>query len=103
MLTSALGAMVLAHSLRDKGAKAKIVVLVTLDSLSADTITELKVRARQLFYSSWSADLIRLSSTKLSQSTESLTRVLRTSMSWNDPTWYQPSPKLSYGGKHSTV
>jgi hypothetical protein len=35
--------MVLAHSLRDKGAKAKIVVLATLDSLAADTITELKV------------------------------------------------------------
>ena len=37
------GAMVLAHSLRDKGAKAKIVVLATLDALSSDTITELKV------------------------------------------------------------
>jgi hypothetical protein len=38
-----LGAMVLAHSLRDKGANARIVVLATLDTLSADTITELKV------------------------------------------------------------
>lgn len=37
------GAMVLGHSLRDKGAKAKIVVLATLDTLSSDTITELKV------------------------------------------------------------
>jgi hypothetical protein len=35
--------MVLAHSLRDKGAKAKIVVLATLDTLSSNTITELKV------------------------------------------------------------
>lgn len=35
--------MVLGHSLKDKGAKAKLVVLATLDTLSADTITELKV------------------------------------------------------------
>ena len=38
-----LGAMVLAHSLRDHGAKAKIVVLVTLDSLQPSTVDELKV------------------------------------------------------------
>jgi hypothetical protein len=43
-----IGAMVLAHSLRDKGAKAKIVVLATLDTLSTDTITELKVNILQL-------------------------------------------------------
>ncbi|KMU79563.1 glycogenin-2 [Coccidioides immitis RMSCC 3703] len=38
----ALGAMVLAHSLRDNGTRAKIVVLVTPDSLQASTIEELK-------------------------------------------------------------
>ncbi|EGE80080.1 glycosyl transferase family 8 protein [Blastomyces dermatitidis ATCC 18188] len=36
------GAMVLAHSLRDTGSKAKLVVLVTLDSLKSSTIDELK-------------------------------------------------------------
>ncbi|KLJ10342.1 hypothetical protein EMPG_14251 [Blastomyces silverae] len=36
------GAMVLAHSLRDTGSKAKLVVLVTLDSLKPSTIDELK-------------------------------------------------------------
>jgi len=35
--------MVLAHSLKDKGAKARLVVLVTIESLSASTITDLKV------------------------------------------------------------
>jgi hypothetical protein len=38
-----LGAMVLAHSLRDNGTKAKLVVLVTLDTLQLSTIDELKV------------------------------------------------------------
>ena len=37
------GAMVLGHSLKDKGAKAKLVVLVTMESLSTEAITELKV------------------------------------------------------------
>ncbi|KKZ58481.1 hypothetical protein EMCG_00972 [[Emmonsia] crescens] len=36
------GAMVLAHSLRDNGSKAKLAVLVTLDSLKVSTIDELK-------------------------------------------------------------
>lgn len=36
------GAAVLAHSLRDAGTKKKLAVLVTLDTLSADTIAELK-------------------------------------------------------------
>ncbi|OCK84209.1 glycosyltransferase family 8 protein [Lepidopterella palustris CBS 459.81] len=36
------GAAVLAHSLRDAGAKKKLAVLVTLDTLSADTISKLK-------------------------------------------------------------
>ncbi|MCJ1256404.1 glycogenin glucosyltransferase [Lignoscripta atroalba] len=36
------GAMVLAHSLRDNGTKKQLVVLVTLDSLQAPTIDELK-------------------------------------------------------------
>ena len=37
------GAMVLGHSLRDRGVKTKMVVLVTVDNISAETITELKV------------------------------------------------------------
>ncbi|KAL5374616.1 hypothetical protein DPSP01_011797 [Paraphaeosphaeria sporulosa] len=36
------GAAVLAHSLRDAGTEKKLAVLVTLETLSADTITELK-------------------------------------------------------------
>ncbi|KAF2202383.1 nucleotide-diphospho-sugar transferase [Delitschia confertaspora ATCC 74209] len=36
------GAAVLAHSLHDAGTKKKLAVLVTLDTLSADTVTELK-------------------------------------------------------------
>ena len=35
--------MVLAHSLRDNGTKKQLAVLVTLDSLQASTIEELKV------------------------------------------------------------
>ena len=34
----------LAHSLRDAGTKKRLAVLVTLETLSADAITELKVR-----------------------------------------------------------
>ena len=37
------GAAVLAHSLRDAGTKKQLAILVTLDTLSADTLTELKV------------------------------------------------------------
>ncbi|KAF4334350.1 glycogenin-2 beta [Fusarium beomiforme] len=36
------GALVLAHSLRDAGAHRKLAVLVTLDTVSADSITQLK-------------------------------------------------------------
>ncbi|KAJ4319986.1 glycogenin glucosyltransferase [Fusarium piperis] len=36
------GALVLAHSLRDAGTHRKLAVLVTLDSVSADSITQLK-------------------------------------------------------------
>ncbi|KAH4258411.1 hypothetical protein HBI70_231530 [Parastagonospora nodorum] len=36
------GAVVLAHSLRDAGTKKKLAVLITLETLSADTITQLK-------------------------------------------------------------
>ncbi|KAF2628176.1 glycosyltransferase family 8 protein [Macroventuria anomochaeta] len=36
------GAAVLAHSLRDAGTTKKLAVMITLESLSADTITELK-------------------------------------------------------------
>lgn len=37
--------MVLAHSLRDNGTKKQLAILVTLDSLSASTLEELKVHA----------------------------------------------------------
>ena len=43
-LTRFAGALVLAHSLRDAKTKVKLAVLVTLDSLSADTISQLNVR-----------------------------------------------------------
>jgi glycogenin glucosyltransferase len=36
------GAKVLAHSLRDAGTKKKLAVMVTMDTLSADTLSELK-------------------------------------------------------------
>lgn len=36
------GAAVLAHSLRDAGTKKKLAVLITLDTLSADTVSQLK-------------------------------------------------------------
>lgn len=36
--------MVLAHSLRDNGTTKKLAILVTLDSLSASTLEELKVQ-----------------------------------------------------------
>lgn len=35
--------MVLAHSLRDNGTTKQLAILVTLDSLSASTLEELKV------------------------------------------------------------
>ena len=34
-----------AHSLRDAGTRKKLAALITLDTLSADTIAELKVRS----------------------------------------------------------
>lgn len=37
------GAMVLAHSLRDSGTKKRLAILVTLETLDAMTIEELKV------------------------------------------------------------
>ncbi|KAK5662812.1 hypothetical protein OQA88_6223 [Cercophora sp. LCS_1] len=37
------GALVLAHSLRDAGTKKKLAILVTLDTVSAEVITQLKV------------------------------------------------------------
>lgn len=36
--------MVLARSLKDKGTKKQLAVLVTLDSIASSTIDELKVR-----------------------------------------------------------
>jgi hypothetical protein len=41
-----LGALVLAHSLRDAGTSKKLAVLVTLDGVTADAIVQLKVRFR---------------------------------------------------------
>lgn len=38
------GAMVLAHSLRDNGTKARLVALFTPDRLQSTTIDELRVR-----------------------------------------------------------
>lgn len=43
LLTVTSGAAVLAHSLRDGGSKKKLACLITLDTLSADSISELKV------------------------------------------------------------
>lgn len=40
-----LGAVVLAHSLRDNGSRAKLVALYTPDTLQASTINELQVRS----------------------------------------------------------
>jgi glycogenin glucosyltransferase len=40
------GAMVLAHSLKDAGITRELVALVTLETLSPDTIEELKVGAQ---------------------------------------------------------
>lgn len=37
------GAAVLAHSLRDGGSTKKLAALITLDTLSADSVSELKV------------------------------------------------------------
>lgn len=39
------GAMVLGHSLKDNGTQKQLVALVTLDTVSAATIDELKVRS----------------------------------------------------------
>lgn len=46
LLTLRTGALVLAHSLRDAGTSKKLAVLVTLDSVSAEVITQLKVCLR---------------------------------------------------------
>ena len=40
--------MVLAHSLRDNNTKKQLAILVTLDSLSASTLEELKVHDQVL-------------------------------------------------------
>ena len=40
--------MVLAHSLRDNSTKKQLAILVTLDSLSASTLEELKVHEEVL-------------------------------------------------------
>lgn len=39
-----LGALVLAHSLRDAGTTKKLAVLVTLDGVTAEAVVQLKVR-----------------------------------------------------------
>ena len=43
-----LGAMVLAHSLKDNGTKKQLAALVTLDTLQSSTIDELKVHLEYL-------------------------------------------------------
>lgn len=43
------GALVLAHSLRDAGTKKKLAILVTLDSVSAEVVTQLKASSRGPF------------------------------------------------------
>lgn len=48
--------MVLAHSLRDSGTKKQLAILVTLDSLQASTIEELKVRANSRIFTIILAD-----------------------------------------------
>lgn len=42
------GALVLAHSLRDALTTKRLAILVTLDSVSADAITQLKVSSLQI-------------------------------------------------------
>jgi len=39
-----IGALVLAHSLRDAGTSKKLAVLVTTDEISEDALVELRVR-----------------------------------------------------------
>jgi hypothetical protein len=41
--------MVLGHSLRGRGAKAKLAALVTVDNVSSETIEELRVGVLQLY------------------------------------------------------
>ena len=48
MLIFNAGAMVLAHSLRDNGTRMQLAVLVTLDTLAASTIEELKVGSKHI-------------------------------------------------------
>lgn len=45
--------MVLAHSLRDNGSKAKLVVLYTPESLQTDTVNELRVNHLPTSYHSF--------------------------------------------------
>lgn len=42
-LTASKGALVLAHSLRDAQTSKKLAVLVTLDTVSPDSVADLKV------------------------------------------------------------
>lgn len=51
LLTSMLGAMVLAHSLRDSGTKRQLAVLVTFDTLDFSTLDELQVALATSKYS----------------------------------------------------
>lgn len=44
LLSAWPGVMVLGHSLKDNGTRKELAVLVTLDSLQASTIDELKVQ-----------------------------------------------------------
>lgn len=74
-----LGAMVLGHSLKDRGAKAPLVAFVLIEKLSSDTITELRVCSPpQMACTATNAS--RRSTMTLSLSSKSSTRARRTSM-----------------------
>ncbi|KZZ99376.1 glycogenin [Moelleriella libera RCEF 2490] len=55
------GALVLAHSLRDAGTTKKLAALVTLDTVSADAITQLKVVIPQISGEDGTTGLMKLS------------------------------------------
>lgn len=78
LLNGVLGAMVLGHSLKDKGAKARLVVLATIDNLSASTITELRV-GRTFRQGNYMLTRSRLYTTRSSPSTGSSINTLPTS------------------------
>ena len=78
-----LGAMVLGHSLKDRGAKAPLVAFIVADKLSSETIKELRVCHHFLYR--WTAtNLSRPCTTMSYPSTKSPIRNQQTSISWVD-------------------